>query len=78
MRYNTDRFERWNMPGSIEDQIDEILGAERDPKPTLLHYFVWAVFGLLGLIFAIMLIFVVFVLLRTALLYGIGSLMGTV
>lgn len=66
------------MPGEIEDQIDEILGMEHEPRPTLLHYLVWGIFGLLGLIFALLLVWVAFILVRTALLYGITELLGTV
>lgn len=66
------------MPGEIEDQIAEIIGAERGPEPTLLHYVVWSIFGLLALLFVILLAFVLFVALRTALLYGLSSLLESV
>ncbi len=66
------------MPGEIEDQIEEILGRERGPKPTLLQYVVWGLFGLMGLVFVGLLLFVAFVALRTALLYGLSSLLGGV
>ncbi|MBZ0299777.1 MAG: hypothetical protein K8J31_08560 [Anaerolineae bacterium] len=66
------------MPGQIEDQIEEIIGSERGPEPTLLHYIVWTIFGLMGLLFAGLMLFVLFIALRTVLLYGIGSLFGTI
>lgn len=66
------------MPGQIEDQIEEIIGSERGPEPTLLHYIVWAIFGVMGILFAGLVLFVLFIALRTALLYGIGSLLGSI
>ncbi len=66
------------MPGEIEDQINEIVGAQRQPQPTLLHYIVWGIFGLIAIIFMLLLLFVLFVVLRTVLLYGISSLLGSI
>lgn len=66
------------MPDKIEDQIDEIINAKRGPQPTILHYIVWGIFGLLGLLFIILLLFVLFIAVRTAFLYGLGSLFGSV
>jgi hypothetical protein len=64
------------MPGEIDDQINEIIGTERPPQPTIFHYIVWVAFGLMGVVFVILLAIVLFIGLRTALLYGFASLTG--
>ena len=66
------------MPDKIEEQISEIVGDEPRPEPTLLHYIVWGIFGLMGLVFAALLLYILFILLRSAFLFGIGSLLGTI
>lgn len=66
------------MPNKIETQIEGILGAEHSPKPTVLHYFVWSVFGLIGLLFIILFGYLAFIVLRTVLLFAVGSLLGTI
>jgi hypothetical protein len=81
IHYNRDRKcvqGQQHMPGQIEDQIDEIVGAERRPEPTLLHYIVWGIFALIGVIFVLLLAFLLFIALRTALLYGIANLSGAI